>query len=166
MKTQKLQFAAALAVAAVTVSCTSPSREQELPYPPTHIGKQYVRRPEAIKLFIGGAFGPSYEVFSDGVTVRYRTADSMLHLPQTKGETFTPDLARWKEFRDTLDKLNAWNWKSRYHDPTVQDGTSWQVIVIDTYDRQINSVGGNAYPENFDLFLAAVRRLIGGREFN
>ncbi len=122
-------------------------------------------RPIVVKIFIGGLLGSSYEIFSDGFTVRYKAAHGMLRLPETKGETFTPDLIAWKEFREALERINAWDWKTRYENSAIKDGTIWEVVVIDSPERPIISFGENAYPEKFDLFLAAVKRLIGGREF-
>ena len=132
---------------------------------PTHLGDEYVPRPEVVKLFIGGLFGPSYEIFSDGVRVRYKHANGMFGLEKTRGTEFTPDLRRWKEFREELDRINAWGWKPNYRKPDVKDGTSWFVIISYGSTRVINSYGSNAYPEDFEDFLAAVRHLIGNRTF-
>jgi hypothetical protein len=126
---------------------------------------EYVPRPEVVRIFIGGLFGPSFEVFSDGVTVRYKRAEGMYALETTSGVTFTPDLKQWKQFRQDLDQLDAWKWQARYVNEGVMDGTKWYATIADGPNRIISSSGSNAYPEGFDGFLAAVRRLIGDREF-
>ena len=118
-----------------------------------------------VKVFIGGLFGPSYEVFSDGVTLRYKTADGMLELEKTSGVRLTPSLQQWKQFRQALDQAGAWKWEGRYVREDIHDGTSWYVVVADGPNRTISSYGGNAYPEGFEEVLAATRALIGGGDF-
>jgi hypothetical protein len=157
LKLRCIQLMLGLVGVCAVTSCSS--------IPPTHLGDEYVPRPEVVKLFIGGLFGPSYEIFSDGVRVRYKQADGMFGLEKTAGTEFTPDLRRWKEFREELDRINAWDWKPNYRKADVKDGTSWFVIISDGPTRVINSYGSNAYPEKYDDFLVAVRHLIGNRKY-
>jgi hypothetical protein len=144
-------------LAAALTSCTTAF--------PTHLDGKYVRRPMIVKIFIGGAFGRSYEIFSDGFTVRYKRADSMFGLEETAGTRFRPDLKQWREFRQELDRLDAWHWRPFYVQEGVADGTSWHVVVADGPNRIVYSFGSNAYPDGFDRLLAATRLLISGHEF-
>ena len=114
---------------------------------PTHLDGKYVSRPNVVKLFIGGAFGPSYEVLSDGFTVRYKKGNNMFLLKTKKGINLTPSLKQWSDFLNTLDSIDAWNWKPRYANTNILDGTSWRFIMVDPDKRIINSSGSNAYPE-------------------
>jgi hypothetical protein len=45
------------------------------------------------------------------------------------------------------------------------DGTSWFILIAEQARSGNHLAWSNAYPENFEEFLAAVRRLIGNREF-
>ena len=70
-----------------------------------------------------------------------------------------------------MDTVKVWNWRKRYVDLDVLDGTSWEVII--EYDgRLIKSSGSNGYPGEADAdqkrgisqrafpqFCAAVRHL-------
>lgn len=131
-----------------------------------HVDDRYAPKLDVVLISIGGGFGPRYQICSDGSIVRYKAEDGMLALPDKKTTTyFTPELKEWKEFREALDRINVWGWKPNYIDPDIMDGTSWSVIIIDETGREIRSHGSNAYPRKFDRFLAAAKKLIGGREF-
>ena len=158
MKNQICLLVACIFVVATLVSCSSTQPKIKDDSLPTSANEDYVTRPHFLNIYIGGFLGPSYEIISDGLTIRYKAVNSI-------EEVFTPDEKTWKKFRESLNKVNAWGWNSKYIDPKIKDGTTWGVIIVDENGKQIHTYGRNAYPNKFNDFLAAVRELVGGREF-
>jgi hypothetical protein len=89
----------------------------------------------------------------------------------------TPTDQQWREFREALDKLKVWEWRSNYVDLAVVDGTAWN-IDIEYSDRKLHVHGANSYPDNagkpsgkpaqtktFKDYLTAVQKLLGGKRF-
>lgn len=74
-----------------------------------------------------------------------------------------PSAQRWQEFRESVDRLNIWQWRSEYLKP-ITDGESWS-LTIAYADRQLVAVGGNDYPDSFEEFVRAVDALLGTRRF-
>ena len=124
--------------------------------------------------------GPSFSVELSESGLLYRHCEHGYEEWQT--ELIEVSDRRWKRFREKLDAIAIWEWQPEYANPGVQDGTHWHVIVA--YDDvQIRSQGDNDYPgsasffisadpansttndNSFKQWLAAVRRLIGGRAF-
>ena len=92
-------------------------------------------------------------------------------------ETIVPTPEQWREFRAALDELRLWQWKSEYSNQGVADGTQWS-IEIAYADRSLVAQGSNNFPDaagrpagspvptkSFQRYLAAVKSLLGGREF-
>ncbi len=132
-------------------------------------------KPTQLHIAIGGYFGPSYSL----KWVR----DELIYSASKEGydgritETITPTAKQWQEFIQALDTIGVWSWRESYDDPYVLDGTHWSVEIA-LWDREIKSSGSNSYPatqgeagsngqgDEFDLFLKAVQKLIGGRKFS
>jgi hypothetical protein len=124
--------------------------------------------PKKFSAAIGGFLGASYRVEMTG-------ADTLIytHTPRASGgppkaeqATVKVTDAQWKAFRAHLDTAKVWTWKENYVNNGIVDGTLWNFIA-DFGDKKIESRGRNAYPEQaqFDAMLAAVRELLGGKEF-
>ncbi|MEW6689334.1 MAG: hypothetical protein AB1452_09635 [Pseudomonadota bacterium] len=77
--------------------------------------------------------------------------------------TVKPSVAQWRAFRQSLDRLNVWQWQPRYHAP-VLDGTGWS-LQIEYADRRLVANGHNSHPASFEAFLEAVNTLLGSRKF-
>ena len=129
--------------------------------------------PEGFEVSIGGYMGFSYSVSkSEKGLLRY-TSFSQGYTPY-ETVTVTPSDEDWEIFRKALDDLDVWNWQPEYPNPDVCDGTQWG-IEIHWGEKKIASRGDNNYPgtagslsetsDEFSRFLAAVRRLIGNRNF-
>jgi len=128
--------------------------------------------PKNFKAYIGGFGGPSYTVeLQNGVLVYSEDTTNTLQIK------ITPTLAQWQEFRHDLDDLQVWQWQSRYDNPRVCDGTQWS-LLIDYPDKHLETGGGNSYPDavgkpnknpeltkTFHNYLAAVQKLLGGKDF-
>jgi hypothetical protein len=126
-----------------------------------------VIKPEVISVEIGGMYGASYEITYDRRTLRYYSGQNGFLPEKAKPTIIKPSDEQWQAFFDELDQMNAWKWKRYYINPKEHDGTAWSVVVSYPLQgsRDVLSSGSNAYPPNFQQFLAAVRKLIGGREF-
>ena len=78
--------------------------------------------------------------------------------------SYTPSDKEWLDFSKSLDRLDVVNWKVRYLDPSILDGTQWSLLVA-TESFEIDTGGSNAYPENFDEFIKTINRLISEEYF-
>lgn len=131
-------------------------------------------RPIHLNIAIGGYFGPSYSLEWVGDKLIY-SASKQGHYSEMN-ETITPTVGQWQEFIKALDAIEVWSWQENYDNPCVLDGTHW-TVEIRYPDREIKASGSNSYPakqgqagsyrrgDEFDLFLKAVQRLIGGKDF-
>jgi hypothetical protein len=74
-----------------------------------------------------------------------------------------PSAEQWHEFRQTLDELNVWRWRSNYASHIV-DGKYWSVDIVYS-DRTLRAEGSSNFPKAFEDYLAAMEKLLGGRDF-
>lgn len=124
---------------------------------------------------IGGFMGASYTVeLRDGVLTYTSSERGHRNEKQTK---LTPTSEEWRAFRKTLDDLEVWQWRADYPNNGTADGTQWS-LQIAYLDRTLNTRGDNNYPDArgqpngkpeptkvFQRYLAAIRKLIGGGNF-
>ncbi len=61
-----------------------------------------------------------------------------------------PTDAQWLAFREALNDLGVWKWKSNYKNPGVMDGAGWHFVVAYCNGR-VESGGDNNYPESNGL---------------
>ena len=129
-------------------------------------------KPDRLIINLGGFDGPSYElVLSNGV-LWYKSGDYIFQLESRKAEPIQPSDEQWKNFRESLDQLDVWNWKTNYVDLKVLDGTQWGLTIAYS-NRTMTIEGSNGYPGSkdaqpsdlFNNFLSAVEQLIGGKKF-
>lgn len=59
-------------------------------------------------------------------------------------------------FIEQLKIINLLNWKAKYIEPGVCDGTQWRIEIITT-DRIIKKYGDNKFPDEWDMFCSLVR---------
>jgi hypothetical protein len=125
---------------------------------------------------IGGFLGSSYSVELNGETLTYTASGR--GQTDIRHSTITPTDAAWGEFRKTLDELKVWQWQNDYPRGGVVDGTQW-LFEIAYNDRTLKSHGDNNYPDAagkptgtpeftplFSRYLGAIKKLIGGKDFN
>jgi hypothetical protein len=131
--------------------------------------------PKRFKASIGGFLGGSYVVeWRDG-TLTYTESGRGQAAP--KPVVITPTAAQWREFRQALDDLKVWDWQPKYPNDKVADGTKWSLDIAYP-DRELKTEGANNYPdpagkpngnptptEHFKRYLAAVKKLTGGKTF-
>jgi hypothetical protein len=138
-------------------------------------GEEQSQVPTRFTARIGGFLGASYSVeLHDGVLL-YTSAERGQR--NQKKEKVTPTAAEWRDLRQTLEDLKVWQWRADYPSHGVVDGTQW-MLDIAYADRSLTAHGSNNYPgtagapngrpdttEAFNRYLAAIRKLIGGRNF-
>jgi len=130
--------------------------------------------PRKLKARIGGMMGSTYHV---------DLADGVLTYSASRGRKdgdpvrITPTADQWREFRSSLDALNAWHWDADYMNRTAKDGTQWS-LEIEYADHSLKASGSNSYPDDagkangkpettnaFKRYLAALEKLLGNRTF-
>src|SRR5436190_17757338 len=116
--------------------------------------------PKTFTAYIGGFNGPSYlvELHDGALTYTSGLRGARIH------SSITPTPAQWRKFRETLDVLDVWHWRSDYSNETIRDGTQWQ-LTLEYTDRAVKTGGSNAFPKQFDPYLAAVQKLLDGKAF-
>lgn len=116
--------------------------------------------PKTFSAYIGGFNGPTYLVeLHDGV-LTYTTGPRN----EPNHTKITPTPAQWQEFRQTLDTLDIWRWHPDYTNKQIKDGTQWRLSLAYT-DHTLNTKGSNNFSKNFDRYLAAVQKVLGGKTF-
>ncbi len=133
--------------------------------------------PEKFHAAIGGFLGSSYVVELRDGALHYTERKQTSVGPRMFSSTVTPTLQQWQEFRKSIDQLNIWQWYADYPSQGVQDGTQWS-LEIAYADRALKTHGSNNYPDAsgkpngephstkiFGRYLAAIKKLIGGRSF-
>jgi hypothetical protein len=130
--------------------------------------------PTALTARIGGFLGTSYSVNWQNGALNYSASKEDKTIDSAK---IIPSPAQWNEFRKTLNRLNVWKWHYNYDNTNILDGTQWSLEI--TYvDCSLKTDGSNCYPEangkpnkdpmgskEFDEYLRAVEKLLGGKKF-
>ena len=130
--------------------------------------------PDHLRVYIGGFGSPSYSLEKSGDRLIYK-ADDWEKGPIEK--IISPTEDQWQTFRKALDEIGVWQWKARYENPHVSDGTQWE-LKIHWDGKKKRCYGSNSYPlgdgrpsgepdslQAFEQFLNAVRILIGSLPF-
>ena len=122
--------------------------------------------PKRLVASIGGYAGQSYKVeFVNGKLTYHQNPDGFTEWGGTS-EEIQVTKKMWIEFRDQLNKAKVWEWRRRYHNPDIHDGTVWN-FEIEYSDQSIASSGSNAGPgrEQLEIFLEAVSTLAKKKSF-
>jgi len=133
--------------------------------------------PKKFSAVIGGFLGSTYIVeLRDGALHYTAKRETSVGYGESS-TTLTPTLHQWQEFRKSIDELNIWQWRADYPSQGIQDGTQWS-LEIAYPDHALETHGDNNYPDasgkpngkpdstkTFDRYLAAIKKLIGGRSF-
>lgn len=70
----------------------------------------------------------------------------------------------WDKFWKETIKHKIWLWKKSYVDRSTSDGQNWSV-KISVGKLKLHSYGSGEFPTDYQSFLVALRKLIGGLEF-
>jgi len=131
--------------------------------------------PKRFDASIGGFMGSSYQLELHGDTLTY-TAFGVGHRNPERA-TVVPSAAQWRDFKEALDVLKVWKWREDYPTQGTVDGTQW-TLDIAYADCALKTHGNNSYPDStgkpkgkaepakaFNLYLAAIKKLTGGKTF-
>jgi hypothetical protein len=105
-----------------------------------------------------------------GYKVTMDTDGTLAYIKEENGKEpteirVTPSARDWSRFWHACQKVGIKDWKSSYEpEYPVCDGTGWE-FNIQTPELTYKGEGDNEFPAGFDSFLAAIRRLLGGLEF-
>ena len=114
-----------------------------------------------IKASVGGYFGPSYLVVIDleGLNTNWIHWEEGKEI-ETYQKKITVEAAA--SFIDQLKSVNLLNWKRKYENPGIRDGTGWQIEIY-RKGRDLIKSGDNAFPDQWDAFCSAIEKVVGSR---
>jgi len=113
---------------------------------------------KAIKASVGGYFGGYYNATIDLVNCETTWKFNEGGLEETSTKSIQTGTA--EKFIEQLKMVDLLNWKSKYIEPGVCDGTQWNVEII-TNKRTIRKHGDNKFPEEWDLFCKLIAKTTG-----
>ena len=122
-------------------------------------------RIKKFKIYYGGHGSSHTHIFKKGKDVFYYSGNMPLEsfgrmIPE-EAIRVRPDKRQWHAFLETI-KPFASTWKKEYFGP-VADSIQWEVKII-IHDVAFKSHGSNAFPEDFEDLLNAVKRFLGVHE--
>ena len=115
--------------------------------------------------YIGGHFGPSYEIWisADRYQVETTNAEPRLH-PGPTG--FRHSATRFKRLvRQLYRHYHLADWNPEYTDSDTMDGTQWELRLLHADGRKERHSGSNAYPPHFRRLLRSLAPYIRAEGF-
>ena len=109
-----------------------------------------------LRASVGGYFEGYYDVtihFQD----RKLTWNYSLEGDSLEKELSDTDITT---FMNGLKMVELLNWKRRYEEPEVLDGTQWEIEII-REKRNLKRSGSNKFPTEWDDFCASIRKISG-----
>lgn len=113
-----------------------------------------------IKASVGGCFDGSYNVVIDLENLKTSWNFYSGFIEETNHKFIRSKTAQ--RLIEQLKMVNLLNWKSKYIDSAVLDGTHWSVEII-TDKRTIRKYGDNQYPDGWGLFCRVIAQITGGK---
>lgn len=112
---------------------------------------------KGLNISIGG-YHQGHESFS----IDFKTGE-MAYSHSIDGEenssvTLNPDVL--EDFKDKLIDTNILNWKRRYDDNEILDGTQWEIILVRD-GRNIIRSESNDYPKEWEQFCNQISKISG-----
>ena len=113
---------------------------------------------KGLKASVGGYFGGYYDVFIDFTTGKV----TWTHWGEGDEIEFHKTIrpASIKELLDDLKMVNLLEWKSKYIEPGVCDGTQWSVEII-REGKNLKKYGSNKFPDEWEGFCIIVSKITG-----
>lgn len=115
-----------------------------------------------VKASVGGYFGGYYEVDIDFESRKLKWN----HLGAGAEDYYEKTIRQntLDKFIDELKMLDLLNWKSKYIESGICDGTQWSLEIIKS-GRKIKKYGDNKFPDEWDQFCRLIKR-ISGKNFS
>ena len=113
---------------------------------------------KGIKASVGGYFEGYYEVVMDFQSRKLQWKHSGAGSEQSYEMTIGKNIL--DTFIEELKMLDLLNWRAKYIEPGVCDGTQWSIEIIKN-SRNIKKYGENKFPEEWDEFCGAIERISG-----
>jgi len=113
---------------------------------------------KGIKATVGGFFGGYYNVDINLTSLQISWSRSLGGEVESIQKTIRPTTAT--NFIEELKMLNLLNWKAKYIEPFVLDGTQWSVEII-REGRNIRRHGDNKYPDEWEMFCKLIEKYTG-----
>ena len=114
-----------------------------------------------------GAPGEAEQFLKKGRDIYYNSAGSpfvdLRHKIPDEAIRTSPDKRKWKCFLAAARSFSTY-WGKEYFNHRVDDGIQWEIRII-TGDFTFKSHGSNAFPDDFEDFLNAVREFTGVKDF-
>ncbi len=113
---------------------------------------------KGIRASVGGYFGGYYEVDIDFQSRKLKWD----HLSIGAEEHYEKTIKQitLDKFIDELKMLDLLNWKTKYIESGICDGTQWSLEIIRD-GRNINKYGDNKFPDNWDQFCNLIKKISG-----
>ncbi|WGG45407.1 hypothetical protein [Rossellomorea sp. DA94] len=114
-----------------------------------------------LKASVGGFFGSSYtiDIQLDDLQLLWEVTGDVEERKEKSLRRKTAD-----NLKAELRMLDLLNWKAKYVEPGVLDGTHWRV-EIQLGDRKVVKQGDNRFPKEWTEFCRVMRR-VSGRRFS
>ena len=108
---------------------------------------------------VGGYFGECYDVEIDFADLRvsWKCSGNGVRVKETRKRI---SISAKEHFIEQLIKTDILNWKAKYEDLEILDGTDWSV-EINTDGKNIRKYGINRFPETWDLFCKLISETAG-----
>ncbi len=111
-----------------------------------------------IKASVGGFFDGFYNVEIDLENLKIAWSHSINTENEPIHKSIRVDTA--KKFINQLKTIGLLNWKAKYIEPRVLDGTHWSVEIIND-KRTIRKYGDNQFPNEWESFCKLINRVTG-----
>jgi len=116
----------------------------------------------AIATHSGGLGGPAVTIAWTGLDLLYERRDPMIGPLELASIEPTPQ--QWTEFWAASDRAGVWKWRPSYDDLAADDAPGWK-LTLARGAFEVDATGDNTWPEQWEAFCRAVRRLVDGRPF-
>ena len=113
-----------------------------------------------IKTSVGGFFGGFYYVEMDLENRKISWSYSGSGENETIHKSIRVDTV--KKFIEQLKMIDLLNWKAKYIEPGVCDGTQWSVEIINDR-RTIRKHGDNKFPDEWVVFCKMISKITGNK---
>lgn len=113
---------------------------------------------KVLKASVGGYFD-GY-LYAEVDLENLKTTWSFIHYEKEEIKKKTIRKSTAERFIHQLKMVNLLNWKSKYIQPGVLDGTHWSLEII-TAEKSIKKFGDNQFPDEWDMFCTIMKQVTG-----